>query len=372
MDQVDEKVKKTFKAVQERVLSSLDQVDSNVAATLECVDKRVLQSMNSMNIKRDEINNSTFDSLLKGFEHSGNKYSEFSTHDQRSLLFDRSPETLPTTYSFQVDPNSFQLPHNNGVISDNEMHFNDINNANEVKNFNLDSFLQKHTMPESSKQDQDQNSVFKDYTLIRNNTSIISQQGQISIPLVRPLIQDKIRNLLKHVVFENPSLDVDYLDLYKGGLLSGELQNLDLNLNAITSREDYFCKSLHPILKEVFLLDNTLLLDLVLDWEPPTTKKLLSAESKDEKFLKFVAGLVSFTRHLYPLSENLQKMSLKLNQQLSCAQAMILVRDKISIIKLLVNSSRTGLIDHQDSTKSKISASISQLNMAIIDWISIL
>ncbi|KAJ3274734.1 hypothetical protein HDV01_002256 [Terramyces sp. JEL0728] len=176
------------------------------------------------------------------------------------------------------------------------------------------------------------------YDISRNlapgESMIIQTAAPISIPIMKKTLMKAVELSVKHLKFEKSLGQVNYFALYADGLMNGYLSNANLSVD-IPQR---FVEALHPTLKEVFLLDASLfgevLTELSLDYHPTRT-------NPDDMLFEWIQGLVSVHRLLQPLSISFKQMESQLKKPISLGQALVLVRDKISVIKLTSQSKIT-------------------------------
>ena len=376
MDNVDCKVASTCQNIENRISSTMEKVSSTVASHLDHLDKTIEKSINEVSV--------TIASLSKSFNdetHPTNAQNERGSSRAISpiLSVGLNNEWPPEVV---VDPRARTQSFHSALDSLGDLSLKDINPTANDDNYHLDEFLKRNTVEYSGDQprylnlEKSQPSApnprFTRNFSFKSNLSTHSQLAQVSVPLLRPALQKKFHNLMRHVVFKDPPLSVNYLHLYANGLLSGPLAHIPI-VNNLTNLDAFHGHSLNPILKQVFELDNTLLLELVSNWQPPTFKLL--PDNNQGRASLFLEGLASMCRHLGPISQACTTMSNELNESLTCAQAMILVRDKISIIKLSANDKLLDVdfsMMNDDGLKSRTAGSIATLNWAIMEWLSII
>jgi hypothetical protein len=265
---------------------------------------------------------------------------------------------------------------------EDKLNLNDLDSIHAATEIDLDAFLTKHGFdPSSSIYDSDSgldniNATIEKSTHQYLHESTVAQYSQISIPLIRPSIQESVLAILKHLIFEFTPNTIDYFNLYRKGLLSGGLQEIQLDDSDIPKDRKAY-EPLHPVLKNVLMMDVCLFIDLVQDWDPPE-HGMLGLDSK-QRLISFLVGLGSLHRHLLPMSTAMHKMSKCLCAIITVPQAMVLVHDKIAIIKLSlkgklpIGTNRAGILPSEkieDVNKSWIAGSVANLNYNVIDWVS--
>ena len=378
MDNVDCKVALTCQNIENRISSTMEKVSSTIASHLDNLDKPVEKSINDVSV--------TIASLSKSFNdetHPINAENERGTSRAISpiLSIGRNNE-WPLEVAVDPRVRTRTQSFHSALDSLGDLSLKDIIPTPNDDNYHLDEFLKRNTVEYSGdkpryvdmeeSQPSGPNAQFTRNSSFKSNLSTHSQFAQVSVPLLRPALQKKFHNLMRHVIFKDPPISVNYLHLYANGLLSGPLAHIPI-VNNLTDLDAFHGHSLHPILKQVFELDNTLLLELVSNWQPPNFKML--PDNNQGRASLFLEGLASMCRHLGPISQACSTMSKELNEPITCAQAMILVRDKISIIKL---SGTDKLLDvdfsmiKDDGLKSRTAGSIATLNWAIMEWLSII
>jgi hypothetical protein len=211
---------------------------------------------------------------------------------------------------------------------------------------------------------------------------IINQVPQVAIPFLKKSSIDCIHALLKHIIFSKQEYQFNYHIIYSNGLLSGRLRVAQLKNH---DHSEMIKHPLHPVLKELFELDSSLLIDLLQDWELPSAKFVLN-QSKSVELDNWLIGLESLHYHFIPISKSISKTAVALKRDLTLAEALILIRDKISIIKLSfqgsfvknevdkihVGNSLGSLYGKLDANNSRIAGSMILLNSSIWEWARVL
>jgi hypothetical protein len=204
---------------------------------------------------------------------------------------------------------------------------------------------------------------------------IIHQYPQVVLPFLRKSSAECIHSLLNHIKFSEVEQPVCYQQLYSTGLLTGRFKNTTLG-----TIEEINIVQLHFILKKVFELDSTLLIDLLQDWELPTPTSILN-QSHSDLLENWIKGLESLHKHFIPLSKGIHKMEACLKDKVSLAQALVLVRDKISIIKLSTQGGRKedkgsslslGFGKLGDVSGSRYLGSMLFLDENVLEWAKVL
>jgi hypothetical protein len=217
---------------------------------------------------------------------------------------------------------------------------------------------------------------------------MVAQLSTVSTPFMKKTIQLAIQALLRHLVFSIGAKSINYFDIYSEGLLCGRLHSVAHNREDIAEFE--INRGLHPILREVIALDHSLLIELLQDWELPSMSIL---QDDSVVLFEWIRGLDSLHRHLLPLSKSIVKLEENVKTTISVAQAMILVKDRISIVKLTIQGafssenlqrlhsnlsmqnlekSRSYSYIGKLDSKSRIAGSMLSLPSTILDWIQLL
>jgi hypothetical protein len=182
-----------------------------------------------------------------------------------------------------------------------------------------------------------------------------------------------VQLVMSHLVFDVEQTGIDYFQLYKYGLLSGRLVN-----SSCFGVSKSNVKPLHPSLKQVFLLDNCILSELLKDFDLPYINM---DESLSSQLTRWITGLESLHRHFLPLSKSIFKFEAKIKVGLRLEEVLVLVRDYISLTKMAqTNSIREDDVSKIHSTfnsigdinSSRIMGSMLQLNNAFSNWVQVL
>ncbi|KAI9333453.1 hypothetical protein BDR26DRAFT_868381 [Obelidium mucronatum] len=207
-------------------------------------------------------------------------------------------------------------------------------------------------------------------SFFKNIPSFSNLAANTSSSMVRPRLRAALELVLRHLVFSFPpkgggALDqsdfIDYYDLYSHGLVYGSLTNLaafpvagamgattNSNVSNVTEEEQPVSEALHPLLKSVFQLDMSLMVDLC---GPKSMGKLasqsLSASEKNgsKRLRKWLAGLTEVHRFLLSTSRAIFHVESQLGSELSLAQAMVVVKDQISIARMTGSNNNLYNVD---------------------------
>ncbi|KAJ3237087.1 hypothetical protein HDU81_009967 [Chytriomyces hyalinus] len=171
---------------------------------------------------------------------------------------------------------------------------------------------------------------------------------------------------------------IDYYELYSDGLVYGSLQHLasfpiagasgDQRTTWRQESDDEVPVSepLHGLLKSVFQLDISLMVDLC----GPMTMSKNAAEAFSERdpsvrLRKWLSGLTEVHRHLLPVSRAIRQVESELSEQLTQAQAMVVVKDQIELSRM--TGGNVGL-----SIMEGLNAGARGSARTFIDWVSVL
>ncbi|KAJ3357225.1 hypothetical protein HDU83_008038 [Entophlyctis luteolus] len=191
-------------------------------------------------------------------------------------------------------------------------------------------------------------------SFFKNIHSSSNLSGNVSNSIVRPRTQAALELVLRHLVFckdmkrGDKSDLIDYYELFSDGLAYGSLQNLAAfpaaeNTAAQQSWTDDsedeppLNEPLHPALKRVFQLDMSLMVDMCCSMRLGKTASESVTEtglSAPKRLRKWIAGLAELHRFLLPASRAVLHLEAQLSSQLSLAQAMVVVRDQISLLRM--------------------------------------
>lgn len=217
--------------------------------------------------------------------------------------------------------------------------------------------------------------------LIQNHgdfDSIVFQpNSQIVLPFTKRNISRAIKRAIQLLIFGSDTLNLfNYWEVYSKGLLRGRFSNKSL------SKEYWDFKRivpLHPILKEVFLIDFYILIELLQDFE----MDYVEDGTEEQCFSLWISGLYSIHRHLSPLSLSLFQMEKQLKAPISTSEAIIIIRDRISVVRMTmqntsysgINLSKLVLDAEEDSnlqTQSRVFGSMAQLTTLFESWLKCL
>ncbi|KAJ3111681.1 hypothetical protein HDU96_005465 [Phlyctochytrium bullatum] len=169
---------------------------------------------------------------------------------------------------------------------------------------------------------------------------------------VRPRVQVALNFLLRHLVFSSTrNNEFRYHDLYGDGLSYTGMSMVGMNMLSSVQRSgikeaelsNYYQEQhqneavpegLHPLLKEVFKLDSTLLMEICSTLVMGKFAKgavLKQRMSLRERNRRILSGLYDIHIHLLSTSRALFKLETELGSSLTAAQAMVAVKDQITI-----------------------------------------
>ncbi|KAH6575421.1 hypothetical protein BASA62_001909 [Batrachochytrium salamandrivorans] len=166
--------------------------------------------------------------------------------------------------------------------------------------------------------------------------------------------------VLRHLVFSATRRQhIDYAELYSDGLVYGSLRSIATlpaqpvyprsrvqrvppppSSLAVPEEEveesDFVVReALHLTLKLVFRLDLSLFIDVCSGVNVPTDDQLRDRV----KLLNWLHGIALVHQHLIPISRTLFKVEAQMRSSVSVAQALVIVRDRISMDRLTGGSS---------------------------------
>ncbi|KAI8924164.1 hypothetical protein BC831DRAFT_551577 [Entophlyctis helioformis] len=204
---------------------------------------------------------------------------------------------------------------------------------------------------------------------------IVQSTETLPNPFVRSRLFEAVELVLRHLVFDRRQKQtIDYQDMYGDGLVYGSMRNLALlperpvapSAKGRTRRRSaesgsdsagsivVLREALHPVLKEVFRLDQSLFLlaceDMTLTstsgaetsladswlrpapdtaahhalWGGPSTTKV------GNQLSQWLHGLSLVHEHLLPLSRTLFKVEQQMQASVSIAQALVILRDQLA------------------------------------------
>ncbi|KAI8831659.1 hypothetical protein BJ741DRAFT_616548 [Chytriomyces cf. hyalinus JEL632] len=225
-------------------------------------------------------------------------------------------------------------------------------------------------------------------SFFKSNHSLGNLVSTQSTSMVRPRLRSALELVLRHLVFSQPGQkfgssywrenSIDYYELYSGGLVYGSLQHLasfpiagasgDQRSSRRQELDDEVPVSepLHGLLKSVFQLDISLMVDLC----GPMTMSRNAAEAISERdnsvqLRKWLSGLTEVHRHLLPVSRAIRQVESELSEQLTQAQAMVVVKDQIELSRM--TGGNVGL-----SIMEGLNAGARSSARTFIDWVSVL
>ncbi|KAK5665022.1 hypothetical protein QVD99_008556 [Batrachochytrium dendrobatidis] len=177
-----------------------------------------------------------------------------------------------------------------------------------------------------------------------SNSIVVYSTDLVANPLVRSRLFSAMELALRHLVFDTiQKQTINYSELYGDGLVYGSLLSLatlpvsqGMSKNESNKRrirtdddmDDFIVKeALHPALKLVFRLDQPLLIDACVDVSIPTDDQL----KHRDRLSSWLHALTLVHRHLLPLSRILFKAEWRMKSKITEAQALVIVRDQISV-----------------------------------------
>jgi hypothetical protein len=204
---------------------------------------------------------------------------------------------------------------------------------------------------------------------------LIHKSSQVVVPFMKTRMAKAIHLVTKHLVFDHTQNPVDYFQLYRNGLICGRLANI--TCTAISQAQ---VKPLHPSLKEIFVLDNHILSELLKDFDLPSVDP---KDSLQYQLFHWISGLESLHRHFLPLSKSIFKIQEKLKVGLRLEEVLVLVRDYISLSKISQTisfrkddvskySTVNNSVGDINISSSRIMGSMLQLNNTFSNWLQVL
>ncbi|KAH9263774.1 hypothetical protein BASA83_012808 [Batrachochytrium salamandrivorans] len=189
---------------------------------------------------------------------------------------------------------------------------------------------------------------------------IVHSIDPASNPLVHSGLYSAMDLVLRHLVFSATRRQhIDYAELYSDGLVYGSLRSIATlpaqpvyprsrvqrvppppSSLAVPEEEveesDFVVReALHLTLKLVFRLDLSLFIDVCSGVNVPTDDQLRDRV----KLLNWLHGIALVHQHLIPISRTLFKVEAQMRSSVSVAQALVIVRDRISMDRLTGGSS---------------------------------
>ncbi|KAJ3319804.1 hypothetical protein HDV06_005925 [Boothiomyces sp. JEL0866] len=255
------------------------------------------------------------------------------------LLEKKSHELNPVSAaSFDLDKSNTlnqkenrSVDKNGGASAQKEIVFKKPKSSNLSKSLNTLSRKAEHKS-EISFRDESIYDISK--SLAPGESMIIQTVAPVSIPIMKKTLIKAVELSVKHLRFGKDVELVNYYSIYCNGLHNGYLSRARITVDI----PQIFVETLHPALKEAFLLDSSLfgevLAELSLEYPPNSTKTT-------DILLEWIKGLITVHRQLLPLSVSFRQMEKQLKKPLSLGQGLVLIRDKISIIKLTSQSKLT-------------------------------
>ncbi|TPX72219.1 hypothetical protein SpCBS45565_g00528 [Spizellomyces sp. 'palustris'] len=158
-------------------------------------------------------------------------------------------------------------------------------------------------------------------------TSLLAPFYQNAPPtFIRPRLRNAVDMVLKAIVFSrNLSAQIDY----KSRISSAPSEDEEGSDKSFASNAQLL-HPLHPLLKGVFSLDPILLLQYCSTLDMTDLVRAVSSH----KSAQWYEGLTVIHRHLVPLSRILFELEAQLHGHLSEAQALVIVKDQVTVVKL--------------------------------------
>ena len=202
--------------------------------------------------------------------------------------------------------------------------------------------------------------------------SFFLQNSQIVVPSMKSRMTKAIQLVNRHLVFGFDQQSTDYFQIYKNGLLCGRLAG-----TSCSNTHQAIVKPLHPLLKDLFLLDNHILSELLKDFDLPSINV---EDSSDVQLSDWIIGLESLHRHFSPISKSIFQMEGEMKVSLRIEEAMIIVRDYISLAKITQSSLlREDEVSKLHSTmgdinvsSSRVMGSMIKLSSSFSNWLQVL
>ncbi|KND00888.1 uncharacterized protein SPPG_03988 [Spizellomyces punctatus DAOM BR117] len=158
-------------------------------------------------------------------------------------------------------------------------------------------------------------------------TSLLAPFYQNAPPtFIRPRLRNAVDMVLKAIVF---SRNLDAQIEYRSGRLSAPSEDEEGSDKSNASNAQRL-HPLHPLLKGVFSLDPILLLQYCSTLDMTDLARAVSLH----KTAQWHEGLTVIHRHLLPLSRILFELEAQLHEHLTEAQALVIVRDQVTVVKL--------------------------------------
>ncbi len=212
---------------------------------------------------------------------------------------------------------------------------------------------------------------------------IIQPAVPVSLPFLKKSVIKGLHLVLKHLQFSETSSPVDYFKIYEKGLLSGPLTNAVIRVGgkAANSSSIY---SLHPIIKQMILMDHNILLELI----PGIEMYPMNGENDSVLLEQWLSGLVHLHLQLSGISRVFFKFESKLKREILLPEALILCRDQISMSNLAsqgaisaekLNHIQSSLILNMNETREPLGreqnsfqGSMILFSTSFLDWVKFL
>ena len=237
----------------------------------------------------------------------------------------------------------------------------------------IEEFISANTKVDLDSSIFNDKSDYKEESILNAGESfLIHQSALIKLPFAKRNITKSIPLMIRHLIFsKNDSESIDYFRIYSHGLLYGSLQLRTIDLKTIPFSKGV--KPLHPMIKNIASLDMHIILELLQDFE------MQNLTIQDELF-SWICGLTDVHRHLLSLSRSIHEVEYQLKRDLTIAECLVMIRDKLSIIKLSINNSlfteadidKLGSADNLGIEKSRVIGSMILLEDNFSKWLSYL
>ncbi|KAJ3414265.1 hypothetical protein HDV05_006794 [Chytridiales sp. JEL 0842] len=226
--------------------------------------------------------------------------------------------------------------------------------------------------------------------------------------MVRPRLRAALDLVLRHLIFSPEQKPADegeellnYVELYCDGLDYANISHLaalpvagykataspnkrnTLHNTLLRSNEGKVNEALHPILRNVFRLDMSLFVDMLSSINMGVYPAMAVGDSSNltlsEKLLCWIIGLAEVHEHLLPASRALFKLQRQLPSPITLAQAMIIVKDQVTLSRITTlgnaAASNNPFLSQQDlGNPSMLSvaqqSSRSQNRVGFLSWVA--
>ncbi|KAJ3209198.1 hypothetical protein HDU67_006327, partial [Dinochytrium kinnereticum] len=189
----------------------------------------------------------------------------------------------------------------------------------------------------------------------RQNLNTMMDYSSTLVHSIRPRMQAAIDFLLRHLVFNSGTKKTEfrYTDLYSNGVAMGSLVNLGSMSFSVTlepamlsewdDRDEDVPEGLHPVLREVFRLDAGMMVDLCSTLLMGQAARMAVSKEKmhpKERLRRLLSALYEVHCHLLPASRSLFNLEREMGRSLSTAQAMVVVKDQITLLRVTAKDRR--------------------------------